>query len=912
MRRIVILFASLCFLTVVWYDAAMAMGKIDKKAKFIREVEGIREYELLSNGLKVLLLEVHSAPVATVVVTYLVGSRHETAEFRGGAHLLEHMMFKGTKRHSKELNTSIARLLQETGALLNATTWTDGTNYFETLPIDQLDLALEIEADRMRGSLLRGEDLQSEMPVVQSEFDRMDNSPVTAIILGVWDKAFETHPYHFPIIGIREDLEKMPIESLRRFYDTYYWPNNATLAVVGDFDTEVMLETIHAKFKDVPKSEKDIPKMTLVEPPQNERRMVRVEREDKIEAVVIANKCPGVNHEDTVGLDILGFILSRGKSSRLYRTLVDQGLAVEVRSENSKSHDPGLCSSEAFLLPDTKHEEVEKIILSTYEDIKSNGVTTEEFQRAKNQLNSQVAFARDGSYSLGIQLSLAIAGGDWRFFSSYLYLLQKFKGEDIQKLASRYLTPETSTVGYLISKNAEKKISKPVQVEPVRESNEISELKREPQDHPSEPSNLSIEKRIQEKQIGGIKVLTAKTDIKDVVTLMGSFSGAGQSYAKNPLIASLATALLDEGTQKHNKFEIASLLDSRGAELSFDLDHQRVGFHARCLKKDVGIVMELIAEQLKAPLFSHEEFEKQKQQQLVRIHQALNNTAQLSYAAMTQTLYPENHPNYIQPYEEQLKTLESISLEDVKDFYEKHYGTQSMTIVATGDVPVDIFEGAVKDHFSNWAAKPAIEDLERKALPATSGKKKSIPLPDKIKVDALFGHTLPLSRLSQDYLPAHIAVNILGGDFSARLSNTVRDDQGLTYSIYSEIDGIDKDVEGHWQTSVILNNQVLAKGIQATQEQLKLFIEKGITQEELDGKKRTLLGKFKVSLSTTGGLAHRLLRNEELGLGANYISKYSAEIEALDLKTVNSVIKKYFSFDKLHTIICGSIGGEAT
>lgn len=908
------------FCMVFWYDSAMPQPSTPSEFAFVREVQGIQEYLLKPNGLRVLLLEDKSAPVVTVMVTYLVGSRHETDEFRGGAHLLEHMMFKGTPTYRKETANAIAAVLQRTGAILNASTWKDGTNYYESLPANKLELALKIEADRMRNSLIRAEDLSSEMPVVQSEFDRLENSALIALDLAVWKAAFQSHPYHHPIIGIRDDLTKMPASSLKRFYDSYYWPNNAVLAIIGDFETETTLKWVLDHFGNMPASNHKILSPAIPEPEQNETRVAQVEREDRVEAIMISHKVPEAIHSDTVALDVLATILSSGKTSRLYRLLIDQALGVEVYSENAKSYDPGLFTTEVILTPSIRHEDVQALVLKTYDAITEKGVSERELTLAKNQLRAQVAYSRDGSYSLANQLSRAIAAGDWAFFATYLDRLEEVSVSDVQRVAQTYLRPEKATYGHLVSKDASLAAEKkPIALQQFLETASKMSGDDIPAIAPLPPPAArsfvysdSLASRVQTKTWQDIKLLAIPTGAKDVVSLAGSFEGAGQAYHSNFMVPTLTASLLDEGTQNKNKYEIASLLESRGARLSFQIDHERVGFHARCLKQDVPLVIELLAEQLQFPLFDPHEFQKQIDQYKVHLRQAMSDTAAQGYSALVRSIYEPDHPNYEPSYEDQIKMLEAVTLQDIKQFHREFYGPRNLIITAAGDLDFHIIEKAVHTHFKNWEAKEVAFLTHPSSIRNEKPSRRLIHIPDKIKVDAYFGHALPLTQDDPDYLPIFLANQILGGDFSARLNNTVRDDQGLTYSIHSEIEGIDRGVEGHWQINVILNNEVLERGIKATEEQIRLFAEKGVTEEELAFKKETVTGKYQVSLSTTSGFARRLLRNEELQLGLSYLDRFPELIHQITLQKTNDSIRRYIHPENLELILCGTLNEKTS
>src|SRR5437763_3829835 len=241
--------------------------------QFVAEADGIREYKL-ANEMKVLLIENRVAPVATVMVLYKVGSRNEAVGYTGSTHLLEHMMFKGTPTFNKEKNTQIAATLQKIGAAFNATTWYDRTNYFETVPSDQLELAIRLEADRMRNSFIADADRQSEMTVVRNELERGQNEPMMVLDEAVYATAFREHPYHHPTIGWRADVENVPTARLKTFYDTFYHPNNESAIIVGDFDQGRALELVRQYFGAYPAPPDPIPEVYTDEPPQEGARRI--------------------------------------------------------------------------------------------------------------------------------------------------------------------------------------------------------------------------------------------------------------------------------------------------------------------------------------------------------------------------------------------------------------------------------------------------------------------------------------------------------------------------------------------------------------------------------------------------------------------------------------------------------------
>ena len=419
---------------------------------YVQTSDGIDEFRLEKNGLRVLLYEDDAAPVANVMVTYHVGSRNEAAGYTGATHLLEHLMFKGSKNFNKKNKKQIWNLLEARGARLNATTWFDRTNYYETIPSEFLEDALAIEADRMRNAYIREEDRASEMTVVRNEFEWGENSPFEALDKNIWATAYQAHPYHHSTIGWRSDIENVSIKRLKEFYDTFYWPNNATLTLIGNFNRETTFPLIAKYFGVHSKSPHDIPPMYTTEPKQEGERRLFVSRNSTTRIVGIAHKTPEGAHADTHALQILASIVGRGRTGRLYSVLVDSGRATNIMSWVMPLHDNGLFMIYATLTPKTAHEDAEKIILHQYEDIKKNGVTAAEVARAQTQIVSDMAFARDGYYNIASALNESIALGDWTFYTTFKEKILKVTPADVARVARTYLERSQSTVGYFIPK----------------------------------------------------------------------------------------------------------------------------------------------------------------------------------------------------------------------------------------------------------------------------------------------------------------------------------------------------------------------------------------------------------------------------------------------------------------------------
>jgi zinc protease len=417
---------------------------------FVKSLGGIDEYRLDSNGLQVLLMPDHSAPVVTFNVTYHVGSRNEVTGSTGSTHLLEHLMFKGSEHYNDGAGNSLKQYLERVGGRYNATTYLDRTNYFATVGRDALEGYVAIEADRMRNLWLHESDRQSEMTVVRNEFERGKNDPRNLLHEEITAAAYEALPYHHPTIGWRSDIENVPIEKLRAFYDTYYWPDNATVTVVGDIEPKPMLAMIRKYYGVYTKAPHPIPVVYTEEPEQTGARRVVVKKPGELGSVAIAHKIPNGLSPDQPAIAVMDSILSGGKDSRLYRTLVDKGLALSASAQGGTFHDMSLHFMTANLAPGTTQIQAENALLEQIELIKTQGVTAEEVAQARQQYRAERAYRLDGTDSVVDELNEWIATGDWTEFVRFSDAVETVTPADVQRVAKTYLNEDQSTTGWFV------------------------------------------------------------------------------------------------------------------------------------------------------------------------------------------------------------------------------------------------------------------------------------------------------------------------------------------------------------------------------------------------------------------------------------------------------------------------------
>lgn len=970
------------------------------KTTFVAEEDGIQEYRL-ANGMKVLLVENRVAPVATVLIVYRVGSRNEAVGYTGSTHLLEHMMFKGTPTFNKTKNTQIAATLQKIGADFNATTWYDRTNYFETVPSDKIELAIKLEADRMRNSYIADADRQSEMTVVRNELERGQNEPSEVLDEAVYAAAFREHPYHHPTIGWRADVEGVPTSRLKAFYDTFYHPNNATAVIVGDFDHEQALSLLDQYFGAYTASREPIPEVYTEEPEQQGERRLVIRRAGELAIVQMAFHTPGVlgqmtvlSHEelmkraanppaqnDIYPLVVLSTALSNGVTSRLYQALIEHQLAVDVRTNADQHRDPGLFNLIATVRPGVEPQVVEEALLRELQLVANEGLKEAEIERAKQQILAQVAYLRDGTFNIAEQMSEAEAVADWRFYKDYAANIARVAPADILRVARTYFNEDNRTVGHFIPKRAEENgngaggnstdggagavamslkmdgqagASFPRGVkfydEPAAEdsgaarlrasSNEFSGEEKPGQDARPEADGSQTPQSIAEESMtergskssgasaprtteslgqssfvsrivrlqleSGATLLVLENRATPTVAVRGSLRAGSYFEPKDkPGLAALTAEMLERGTKKRTKLEIAEALESVGAQTNFSADPFAVNIAARSLSKDWPLLLGTLAEELREPAFPVEELEKVKQQTIAVIQEQQAHTGYRAYERFTAMVYGPDNPFYLHPGEELVQSLNSITVEDVQNFYTKNYGGRSLILTITGDIDAGEAGRQFEELFSPFTGPESVEIEVSDPPQQSEDRREVVMLKDKASVDILLGSTAPLRRHSTDFYAAMLANKALGeSTLSSRLGLRVRDQEGLTYGINSRFRAASL-AAGPWYIGVSVNPLNVEKAISSALAVLRDYVEKGVREEELRDEKSSAVGSFKVSLATNGGLARALWNAEFYNLGLDYIDRYPQIIESVTIEEVNAAIRKYFRPDHLTIVIAG-------
>ncbi len=882
----------------------------------------------LDNGLTVLIQEVHTAPVAAFMVWYKVGSRNETAGITGISHLLEHMMFKGTPTYGKG---EIAKQLQKNGATFNAGTSLDYTNYYEVLASDRLELAMKIESDRMVHATIPEEEHRLEMTVVRSELERNEDNPERALYIEAMSQAFKAHPYHWPTIGWRTDVEQIRTSQIRDYYKSYYMPNNATVVVVGDVDKDAVLAMVKRHFGAIPRGTDPAP-VTTVEPPQMGERRFKIRKPGDTRYFLVGYRNATLSHADTYALDVLGIILGAGQTSRLYQALVEKKVATEIDASNDTGRDPMLFMVQATAAAGSTLDQVEAAVDREIDRLKREPVTAKELARAKKQVEAGFVYSKDSIRSLAQQLGYYNTVASWRYLSTYLDRVRAVTPADLQHVAATYLTENTRTVGWYdpseeaqasggSGRAAGSSVATPSRwVEHYRPEGETWEpgapargvdaaaVSATPATAPVGAARVKGAPAYRTVLPNGLTLIVRRNSANPTISLQGLVRAGGifDPPAKSGL-AGFVAAMLDQGTSKRSALEMAEAVENVGARLGFDGGAETASFSATMLSPDLPILLDVLADALRNPAFPADKMEKIRAERITDYQIAENSTASVASRRANQLLYPAGHPYHDHPLGTD-STLRVITRGDLTAFHARHYGPNNTVIVLVGDVDPKQATELVRGAFGGWAKLPSPPAFQVPPVSApTAVLDLSVPMKGKSQTDLVYA--VPgVARTAPDYDAAMMMSYVLGGgSLSSRLMTNLRDEQGLVYGVYSSLSaGIGA---GPLSIRAGTNPANTDRAISSVLEQVRRMSEEGPSDREMEDAKDYLTGVFPVRLETNAGVAGQLLSAELYGLGLDYIERYASIVRGITRESAAAAARAYLRPKSGYAlVVAGSIG----
>ncbi len=691
-----------CFALAVALVAPPVSAALPPGVTRVTTVEGITEYRL-ANGLKVLLFPDPSKPTITVNITYLVGSRHENYGETGMAHLLEHLMFKGSKKH-----TAIDQEFNQRGVRFNGTTWLDRTNYYDLFQAsdDNLAWAIELESDRMVNSFIAKKDLDSEMTVVRNEYEQGENSPVSVLLKRLQSVAYDWHSYGRSTIGNRSDIENVRIENLQAFYRMYYQPDNAVLLIAGKFDEAKALALVAKNFGAIPRPKRTLPPLWTVEPTQDGNREFTVRRKGDIQIVAIAYKVPSNLHIDSDAIGFAGFILGQGPTGRLHKAIVETGKASQVFSYPLLGLDPGIQIFGAIVKRGDPVEPVRDEIQKLVESFGASPPTEQEMARTKQTFLNQSEKTLANHEAIGVQMSEYIALGDWRLFFLARDDVEKMTAAQVAEASKKYFRRDNRTTGIFLPEDDPQRAEIPPTPTVAEVMKDFKPKQATTTAEAFDPSQANIDARTKRFNIGDVKValLSKKNRGETVNVSLALHIGNEKALFGQQTAAAIAAQMLPRGTTRFTR-----------AQLSDEFERLKVsgrvagpGAAIQTTRPNLEGALRLVAHVLKEPVFPQGEYDQLVNSMVTGIMASLSEPEARASDEISKhfNIYPKGDWRYTPTLEETLAEVKAAKLEDAKRFYQQFYGASPAEIAIVGDFDEAAVTTLLKELFAGWA--PAV------------------------------------------------------------------------------------------------------------------------------------------------------------------------------------------------------------
>ncbi len=862
---------------------------------------GITEYRLKSNGLRVLLFPDSSSPQITVNITYLVGSRHEGYGETGMAHLLEHMLFKATRKFP-----NLWQDMQARGFINNGTTWLDRTNYFERFAATEENLrwALEMEADRMVNAKLLPEEFATEMTVVRNEFEMGENRPQWALYARTVAAAFDWHNYGNSTIGNRSDIENVELANLRRFYERYYQPDNAVLLIAGRFDPAKTLSWIAQYFGEIPRPTRALPKLWTVEPTQDGEREVTVRRVGDANYLFAAYRTPAATHPDTPALQMLITMMTLDPSGRLYRALVKPGLAVSVDAVGFTTFDPYLMGYFVTLNRTQSLERAREVLLATVERAARTPFTEADLERARLRFEKSHEETLADSARFAVALSEAIALGDWRAFFLQNDRLKAVTLADVERVARAYFKPENRTLGRFIATDRPDRV--PIATAPTLESLlatwKAADAVSAGEDF--DPTPAAIESRAKRYTLpSGLKVVLWPKATRGGTTHVALRVGYGDAKTRAGMTAveELINATLMRGARGLDRQAINDALDRLRA--TGDLSMDGANFQTR--RAHVVGLLDLLGRVYREPTFPADEIELARKEAITAIEESAKDPDQVAANALARHFnpYPRSDVRYVPTFAERVAALRTVTRAQIVSHYQRMRGFGAAELVILGEFDEVAVRSAIERNFG-WKGPTRFERVTRPAfMPKPADLR--IATPDKENATFLLRTAFDLDDRAADYPALLLANFIVGGSAGSRLFVRVRDREGLSYDVWSSLSVPTFGRHATWTFGFIANPQNAARAEAVLRDELNNLLAGGLTADEFETQKRSFLDQRAVGRARDAALAAQLATLADADRTFAFVEALETNIAQLTKADFDRVMKTYLRPETLTSVLAG-------
>ena len=879
-------------------------------------VEGITEYKL-KNGLKVLLFPDNSSQTITVNITYKVGSRHEGYGEKGMAHLLEHLVFKGTPNHP-----DIPKELSSHGARPNGTTWYDRTNYFETFNAtdENLEWALDLEADRMVNSYIAKKDLESEFSVVRNEFESGENSPTGVLMQKVISASFLWHNYGKSTIGNRSDIERVPILNLKAFYKKFYRPDNAVLMVTGKFDTNKTLALIEKKFAEIKNPDFPLRDIPTIEPPQDGEKKVTLNRVGDLQVLSALYHTPAGSDEDFAALSVVENVLTNQPSGRLYKALVDGKKASSLWSFSPFTKEPSFMYFNVDVPSNKSLNEAEEIFLDIFDGLADNPISEAELKRAKANLMKQMDQINRNSAYLGTYMSEFIGAGDWRLSFIHRDRIEAMTLDKVNTVLKKYFIKTNRTIGNFIP------TKEPIRVE-IPHTMDINALVKDYKGKKGfeagesfDVSYDNIQRRLSSGNLSSSEIeygfIKKNNRGKTVIVSFNFRNGNVNDLMNKGMTASYTARMLNKGTKTLSRQDIQDKLSALKSSINFRGANGRTYVSINSTEENLEETLKLMSDMLKNPTFNSEELQKIKTEALAYLEQSKTEPTFLASKKIGQInqRYQKGHPLYSMSIEEEIQAIQNVNIKDIKKYYDDFYGiSNNATLVAVGNIDEDklkdFFEQEFKDFKSDLPFTPISDNFKPSKV-----ANEQIVTPDKKNAFTIGSLGFELSQYDDDYAALIVAGNVFGGGFlNSRIADRLRQKDGVSYGAGGSIsvDGEKKDRNSSMFIYAIyapINASKVQKGFK---EEIERFIKEGITEEELKNAVNGWIQGQTVSRAKDNEISSLINNNLYYERDMSFQKNLEEKMKKLTVEDINRTIKKYFkTYDKWTVVNAGDFKNE--
>jgi len=876
--------------------------------KKLGSIEGLTEYQL-ENGLKVVIFPEPSKDKITVNMTVLVGSRHEGYGEAGMAHLLEHMLFKPTSKHPRPDQEMQAR-----GADYNGTTWVDRTNYYETLPAgdDNLEWAIEYEADRLMNCPIKAADLTSEMTVVRNEFEMGENNAKSVLEQRVLATAYEWHNYGKSTIGNRADIERVPVDNLRAFYKKYYRPDNAILFIGGRLDEAKTLALVQKHFGPIARPEEPIRGTYTEEPAQDGERLVTLRRVGNVAVVGVAYHIPAASDAEFPTVAILEAILTADKTGRLYKALVERRRAAKVQGMAYAWHDPGAIFISAEVAQGNEPDSVVEGMLDTIAEVVKDGITEVELVRAKRQFRKYIDQLSADTPKLLIELAESAAAGDWRLFFLNRDRIEKVTVEDVNQVARKYLVPNNRTVGvYLPSQQPQRT--------PIAAAPNVQKLVEDYSGRPDfstgeefDPSPAAIEARVKRSKIEGVKVaLLPKKNRGGTVSLQLRLRyGSAKSLFGMSQACEFLPVLMARATRNLNSEQMADKLDELQSTLNATGGAGEAIFVIQSKRENLVEMIDVLRQVLREPAFPTEELDILKQRRASELEEQITEPQALAPRAISQKMnpYPVGDVRYQPNLSDELKLVQGIELARVKKIYDEFLSAQAGELAIVGDFDESATIAAMTSALKDWKSKAPYERITRVADNPPKPEMIRIETPDKANAMYFAGLLLALRDDHPDYPALLIGNDVLGGSgFASRLMSRIREKEGLSYGVGSTFRFSALDPRSTFSIYAICNPENVEKVVTLAKEEIEKLLKDGLKDEELSESQQGWIKGQEADRGDDGKLASILANGLLVGRTLEHQAKIESRVSNLTSEQVIAALRRHLDPNQLVNAIAGDL-----